>query len=78
MLKFVHLVVSVLSHTPFLPSCKSVFKIYSSQQRERGEREREGEAEKERETETNSSGTDSHLTLRGRVANRPSLVIKLG
>lgn len=78
MLKFVHLVVSVLSHTPFLPSCKSVFKIYSSQQRERGEREREGEAEKERETETNSSGTDRHLTLRGRVANRPSLVIKLG
>lgn len=42
MLKFVFLVVSILSYTPFLPSCKSVFKIYSSQQRERGEREREG------------------------------------
>ena len=78
MLKFVHLVIGVLSHTPFLPSYKSVFKIYSSQQRERGEREREGEAEKEREIETNSSGTDRHLTLWGRAANRPSLVIKLG
>ena len=78
MLKFVHLVIGVLSHTPFLPSYKSVFKTYSSQQRERREREREGEAEKEREIETDSSGTDRHLTLRGRAANRPSLVIKLG
>ena len=48
MLKFVHLVIGVLSHTPFLPSYKSVFKTYSSQQRERGERERGRERLKKR------------------------------